>query len=137
MLTIPVLVGLAVYGFVTNVVTFALFWIDKKASVKGSWRIPEARLLFWTRLGGSVGAKLAQRILRHKTRKQPFASDLNGVIRNQVFLAIICAVLIYVPGAGTFAKRIILGAGSILIAVTEPEPGEVHDNFPRRFGPGS
>ena len=54
---------------ITSIITFALYWIDKKNAGSNSRRIPEARLHFFESLGGWVGALPAQQIFRHKTRK--------------------------------------------------------------------
>ncbi|WP_111412224.1 DUF1294 domain-containing protein [Billgrantia lactosivorans] len=55
-----------------SVVTFAMYGIDKAAAGKGRRRTPEATLLFAGLIGGWPGALPAQRLFRHKTRKQPF-----------------------------------------------------------------
>lgn len=60
-----------------NAIVFALYGADKILAVRNLQRIPERTLLVWTALGGSIGAKLAQRYFRHKTRKKPFAQWLN------------------------------------------------------------
>ncbi|MEL7460622.1 MAG: DUF1294 domain-containing protein [Pseudomonadota bacterium] len=65
--------------FGANAVALILFWIDKRAAQNDGWRTPESTLLFWAALGW-FGAKRAQRVFRHKTRKQPFATRLNGAI---------------------------------------------------------
>lgn len=59
-----------------NLITFCVFWWDKDAARKGQWRVPESRLLWLALIGGSPGAVLAQRLLRHKTRKEPFRTQL-------------------------------------------------------------
>jgi uncharacterized membrane protein YsdA (DUF1294 family) len=59
-----------------NTLTFGAFWWDKDAARKGEWRVPESRLLWLALIGGSPGAVLAQRFLRHKTRKEPFRTQL-------------------------------------------------------------
>lgn len=55
-----------------SVITFAMYGIDKAAAGKGRRRTPEATLLFAGLIGGWPGALVAQRLFRHKTRKQPF-----------------------------------------------------------------
>lgn len=67
---------LALYLVSINVATFAAFWGDKQAAVRGHWRIAERTLLMLTALGGWAGALAGQFILRHKTRKEPFRSLL-------------------------------------------------------------
>lgn len=48
------------------------YLLDKRAAQKGTGRIPEATLLVLGLAGGWPGALLAQRVLRHKTRKTSF-----------------------------------------------------------------
>ncbi|MGQ4877226.1 DUF1294 domain-containing protein [Billgrantia sp. LNSP4103-1] len=55
-----------------SVITFAMYGIDKAAAGKGKRRTPEATLLLAGLIGGWPGALVAQRLFRHKTRKQPF-----------------------------------------------------------------
>lgn len=71
-----ILVALSVL-FLVNGFAVLQFWRDKQAAKIGDWRIPEMSLLTTSALGGFVGAKLGQRVFRHKTRKQPFATLLN------------------------------------------------------------
>ena len=59
-----------------NAAAFFLFADDKARSAAGLYRIPEFRMLMFAAAGGSIGAILAQRVIRHKTRKQPFADML-------------------------------------------------------------
>ena len=59
---------LAVYG-VVSLVTFVMYWIDKRAAIRGAQRTPENTLHLLELLCGWPGAVLAQHIFRHKTRK--------------------------------------------------------------------
>lgn len=72
--------ALALLALGLNGFTFFAFWLDKRRAIAGEWRVPEATLLFLSLCGGWIGAKLAQRICRHKTRKQPFRWQLNGIV---------------------------------------------------------
>ncbi|HEY9037920.1 MAG TPA: DUF1294 domain-containing protein [Roseovarius sp.] len=67
------------YFLVVNALTYLAFRRDKRQSESREWRTPEKRLLTLALIGGWPAAKLAQRMLRHKTRKQPFAWHLNLV----------------------------------------------------------
>ncbi len=55
-----------------NVTTFLAYGVDKRAAVNGSWRIPEAHLHTLEFLGGWLGAYIAQKVFRHKTKKKSF-----------------------------------------------------------------
>lgn len=78
---------------VMNVLGFVAFAVDKRASINGTWRISEDRLLAVAFLGGSLGCKLGQMVLRHKTRKEPFRQQLNGIVAVQIVaLAAIFAI---------------------------------------------
>ena len=72
-----IFVGLGIGA--VSLVTFVAFCLDKWRARAGGWRISEATLLGLALLGGWPGAKLAQRMVRHKTRKMPFAAHLNRV----------------------------------------------------------
>lgn len=62
-----------------NLLAFSLFAIDKARARAGGRRIPERTLLLAALVGG-LGAALGQRLLRHKTRKQPFAAWLGLIL---------------------------------------------------------
>ena len=57
---------------VINLIVFILYGIDKRRAKKGAWRIPEKTLLTGTWLLGGVGAFLAMRVFRHKTKHIAF-----------------------------------------------------------------
>lgn len=64
--------ALLAYLAAINVVTFALFCLDKARAVRGAWRIPEKVLLGCSAIGGAAGGLLGMRIAHHKTRKPLF-----------------------------------------------------------------
>ena len=60
-----------------NALTFLVFWMDKRRSRAGQWRISESNLLTWSLIGGTPAAYYARHRLRHKTRKEPFSTQLS------------------------------------------------------------
>ena len=73
---------------VINVATFLLFAWDKRQSrVRGS-RIRESTLLLASLLGGSPGAALAMKLVRHKTRKRSFLFRFFAIVALQIIALI-------------------------------------------------
>lgn len=78
-LTLLVLTGrlpFAIIGLylITSTIAFAAYTIDKSAAQKNRWRIQESTLHLFALVGGWPGALLAQKILRHKSKKVEFQS---------------------------------------------------------------
>ena len=69
---------------VMNFLAFAAFGIDKARAERGDWRISEGTLLRLAFFGGTLGAYAGRAIFRHKTRKQPFSSDLHAIAALQI-----------------------------------------------------
>ena len=67
-----------------NLLTFAMFGIDKAKARAGSWRVAESTLLMLAFVGGTLGAYAGRAVFRHKTRKQPFNSNLFAIAVVQV-----------------------------------------------------
>lgn len=57
---------------VLNLLTFLMYWADKRAAQTAQRRTPENTLQLLALAGGWPGAWLAQQVLRHKSSKQPF-----------------------------------------------------------------
>ncbi len=66
--------GIVYFGivFVMSIVTFVVYGFDKRRAGNGGRRVPERTLHCLALLGGWPGALLAQRQLRHKTKKSSF-----------------------------------------------------------------
>lgn len=71
--------------FLSLICALLMFW-DKLCAVKGKRRVPELTLLSYAFLGGAFGAKLGQRLYRHKTRKEPFRTWLNRWVLANVIM---------------------------------------------------
>jgi uncharacterized membrane protein YsdA (DUF1294 family) len=67
-----------------NCWTVLRFWQDKQRARAGDRRIPEADLLGLALLGGSPGALIARQVFRHKTRKEPFSTQLQVIAALQL-----------------------------------------------------
>lgn len=63
---------LILYLVIINVVTLYLYGIDKRRAQRKKWRIPEAVLLLFAALGGSIGAWIAMKAFHHKTQHKKF-----------------------------------------------------------------
>lgn len=62
---------LGLYLF-TSVVAFIAYALDKSAAINNQWRTQESALHLIALVGGWPGALAAQRLLRHKSKKQSF-----------------------------------------------------------------
>ena len=77
-----------------NLVSFALYGLDKVKAKRGLWRIRESTLLLVAALGGSLGALLGMELFRHKTKHWTFK------ILIPLFLLLHMALGMYVIKAG-------------------------------------
>lgn len=69
---------------VINVITFAVFGIDKLKAVKEKWRVPEKVLFLLALLGGSLGALIGMYSFRHKTKKIAFKIGIPVIMIAQI-----------------------------------------------------
>lgn len=64
-----------VFQFISiNLVTIFAYWVDKRAAIKGAWRVPEIKLHTLEFLGGWSGALFAQKFFHHKNKKKSYQS---------------------------------------------------------------
>jgi uncharacterized membrane protein YsdA (DUF1294 family) len=73
-----------------SIVAFIAYALDKSAAKNNRWRTPESTLHLLGLLGGWPGALLAQRWLRHKSKKTAFLVVFWATV------LINCAVLLWV-----------------------------------------
>ena len=60
------------YLIAINLVTYFLYWHDKRAAIAKQWRVSERLLLSVGFIGGTPAALLAQHRLRHKLNNGKF-----------------------------------------------------------------
>jgi len=75
---LPVAIA-ATYG-IASTLAFLVYAHDKSAAQRGEWRTRESSLHLLGLAGGWPGALLAQRVLRHKSRKKSFQVAFWGTV---------------------------------------------------------
>jgi uncharacterized membrane protein YsdA (DUF1294 family) len=72
------------YLLFVNLLTYFVYWLDKRRARRGGPRVSEKELLLCALAGGSPAAWLAMRRLRHKTQKTWFKVSFWGVVALQL-----------------------------------------------------
>jgi len=85
--TLPLAIP-AVY-LAASLAAMIAYGVDKSAAQTGAWRTPESTLHVLALMGGWPGALIAQKILRHKSRKPSFQFAF------WVTVALNCAALVW------------------------------------------
>ncbi len=84
---------LYIYLIIINLIAVIVTIHDKRAAVKGTWRVKENTLLLISALGGSPAMYLTMLLIRHKTRKPKFMVGIPMILIAE--LIIIYLVLHY------------------------------------------
>ena len=84
---------LFIYLIIINLITVIITIHDKRAAVKGTWRVKENTLLLISALGGSPAMYLTMLLIRHKTQKPKFMLGIPMILIAE--LIIIYLVLHY------------------------------------------
>ena len=92
-------IGIILYAVVMNLLAYAAMAFDKASAENRSRRVPEATLLNLALIGGSIGTVIAQRTIRHKTRKEPFRSRLVRIILFQILVLAALSVGLVMTGS--------------------------------------
>lgn len=61
-----------IHYLITSILTFVVFWRDKRTAVAGRRRVPEITLWVLSAAGGVWGGWIAMLVFRHKIRKMSF-----------------------------------------------------------------
>lgn len=81
---------LIIYLLIINALSFLLMLIDKYKARKNHYRIPEAVLLGFAAIGGSLGGLWGMYMVRHKTRKPLFYIGIPFILVVQIIIFITC-----------------------------------------------
>lgn len=76
------------YLIIINVITFALYGIDKWKAVTRQWRVSEKKLIGLALIGGSVGAVIGMTVFHHKVRKWYFKLGIPAILVTQLTITI-------------------------------------------------
>ena len=79
-----------------NLITFAMFGIDKGKAKKGASRIPEKVLFSLSIFGGLIGGWVGMVIFRHKTKKASFLVVMSIITINHAIAITIPIYFLYV-----------------------------------------
>ncbi|MBZ7671927.1 DUF1294 domain-containing protein [Klebsiella grimontii] len=85
----------AIWLLLVNVLTLAIYGVDKMAARRAWRRVPESTLLVFGLVGGWAGAIAGQQLFRHKTQKQPFRTRF--IISTIVSLSGMVAIYLFSP----------------------------------------
>lgn len=98
------------YFLTISVLSFILVGCDKYLARNKKRRVSENTLLFWTFLGGSLGAGMGMWVFKHKTSKRNFLWKFYGVLIIQLIFLVVIYYFIdkqfYSRGFGVFRLQI-------------------------------
>ena len=78
-----------IYFALANIITFIIFWIDKKLARRNKNRIPESTMILLSALGGAGGGFAAMHLFRHKTHKPKFFFTIPMLFVLHIIIAIL------------------------------------------------
>lgn len=79
--------------FVSSIVSFLLYGIDKHLAVFEKRRVPVWLLIFTACIGGAFGALCAMIFFRHKTNKTLFLVLIPILLLMQLSVVVLCKML--------------------------------------------
>lgn len=82
------------YLLIINLLSFLMFYIDKRKAIKDKWRIKESSLHLVSFAGGVYGSIAAMLLFHHKTQKIKFC--LITALALIVNIALIVGAIMYV-----------------------------------------
>lgn len=92
-----VLLAYGGYLILLSLLTFILYYADKKKAEKKKWRIPEKVLLLSSFLGGAFGGYPAMLLFRHKTKGEHWYFTFVNILGLLIHIAALVAIAFFVP----------------------------------------
>jgi uncharacterized membrane protein YsdA (DUF1294 family) len=86
---------LAIGAPILSIVTFGLYWFDRRQARRYGDRIPDAALLAFGQFGGWPGALLAQRVFHHKNTKPSFQMQFLATVVGNVTVVLVLGTWLY------------------------------------------
>ena len=80
------------YLLIINAVGFVIMLVDKLLAKKNAWRVPEARLMLISAIGGSIGMLAGMYLFRHKTLHPKFTIGVPLILAAQVVIATLIVI---------------------------------------------
>lgn len=89
----PILCLCIAYFVIFSLISIIITIYDKKIAGTGKRRVPEATLLMWSALGGSVAMFITMLTIRHKTQHKKFMIGIPAIMILQAALIVALIVL--------------------------------------------
>ena len=90
------LIILAIYLILINLIAVIVTIYDKLCAVKRRWRVKESTLLLLSALGGSICMYITMLLIRHKTRHIKFMLGIPLILIVQLIIAFLIWRYFYV-----------------------------------------
>ena len=91
-----VLLAYGGYLILLSLITFILYFADKKKAEKKKWRIPEKVLLLCSFLGGAFGGYPAMLLFRHKTKGEHWYFTFINILGLLIHIAALVAIAFFI-----------------------------------------
>ena len=91
-----VLLAYGGYLILLSLITFILYYADKKKAEKKKWRIPEKVLLLCSFLGGAFGGYPAMLLFRHKTKGEHWYFTFINILGLLIHIAALVAIAFFI-----------------------------------------
>ena len=78
-----------IYLIILNLISFIIYGIDKRKSIKKEYRISEYSLFVLSFFGGGLGSLLGMKVFHHKTKKPKFYVGVPVILIIQIVIIIL------------------------------------------------